>query len=83
MAFSGFTHGTLFTPVPNPLFGTLLEQIQDLAELKVTLRGLWLLHRMRGRLRALYKNEFLNDVALLRGLNGPGKDARQEIQRGP
>jgi DNA replication protein len=82
MAFSGFNHGTLFTPVPNPLFGTLLEQIQDVAEFKVTLRGLWLFHRKRGRLRALYQDEFLNDLALLRGLKGPGKDAKEEIRRG-
>ena len=82
MAFSGFTHGTLFTPVPNPLFGPLLERIQDLAELKVTLRGLWLFHRKRGRLRLLYQDEFLNDLALLRGLKGPGRDAREEIRRG-
>ena len=82
MAFSGFTRGTLFTPVPNPLFSTLLEQIQDVAELKVTLRGIWLFHRKRTRIRALYQNEFLNDVSLLRGLKGPGKDAREEIRRG-
>ena len=47
MVFTGFRPGTLYTPVPNPVFGPLLEQIQDLAELKVTLRGLWLLHRKR------------------------------------
>ena len=82
MAFSGFSHGTLFTPVPNPLFGPLLEQIQDLAELKVTLRGLWLLHRKRGRPRFLRQNDFLSDSALLRGLKGPGKDGREEILRG-
>jgi len=46
-AFSGFTGKTLYTPVPNPVFGPILEQIQDLAELKVTLRGLWLFHRKR------------------------------------
>ena len=47
-AFTGFTHDTLYTPVPNPFFGPLLEEIQDQAELKVTLRALWLLHRKRG-----------------------------------
>ncbi len=82
MAFSGFTRDTLFTPVPNPLFGGLLEDIQDLAELKVTLRGLWLFHRKRTGTRALYRNEFLSDVSLLRGLKGLGKDAKEEIRRG-
>ena len=32
-AFAGFTGKTLYTPVPNPVFGPILEQIQDLAEL--------------------------------------------------
>ena len=33
--FPGFNSGTLYTPVPNPFFGPLLEHIQDMAELKV------------------------------------------------
>jgi len=82
MGFSGFHRGTLFTPVPNPLFGPLLEQIQDLAELKVTLRGLWLLHRKRGMPQVLSWRDFFEDVSLLRGLRGPGKDPKQEIRRG-
>ena len=72
----------LFTPVPNPLFGPLLEQIQDLAELKVTLRSMWLFHRKRGRPQLAPLDEFLNDPALLRGLKGPGKVPREEIRRG-
>ena len=48
MTFSGFSRDTLYTPVPNPLFGhLLLEEIDDLAELKVVLRGIWLCHRRR------------------------------------
>jgi len=82
MAFSGFPRNTLFTPVPNPLFGPLLELIQELAELKVTLRGLWLLHRRPGRPQVIHQMEFLNDPALLRGLKAPGRDARDEIRRG-
>ena len=82
MSFSGFGRGMLFTPVPNHLFGPLLEQIQDLAELKVTLRSMWLLHRKRGRPQLVPLDEFLNDPALLRGLKGPGKTPREEIRRG-
>ncbi|PKB80308.1 MAG: hypothetical protein BZY88_08860 [SAR202 cluster bacterium Io17-Chloro-G9] len=82
MEFAGFTPGTLYTPVPNPLFGPLLEQIEDLAELKVTLRGLWLLHRKRTWPRMVSIAEFLNDQALLRGLEFLGNDPGQEIRRG-
>ena len=81
-AFSGFTGSTLYTPVPNPLFGPILEQIQDLAELKVTLRGLWLFHRKRRALRAVYLDEFLTDRSLIKGLSSQGKDADEEIRRG-
>ena len=82
MLFTGFPGGTLYTPVPNPIFGPLLAQIQDLAELKVTLRGLWLLHRKRGFPRALSLAEFLNDQVLLRGLQVSESDPGEEIQRG-
>jgi DnaD/phage-associated family protein len=82
MAFAGFPQGTLYTPVPNPLLGPLLEEIQDLAELKVTLRSLWLLHRKRSSPRALALQELLADRTLTRGLSGPAKNAGDEIRRG-
>ena len=82
MRFSGFDKGTLFTPVPNPLFGPLLEQIQDLAELKVTLRGVWMMHRARSRPQVVKLSKFLSDESLLRGLRGLGKEPKEEIRRG-
>ena len=74
MAFAGFPRDTLYTPTPDPLFGPLLEEIHDIAELKVTLRGLWLLHHKRQSLRVVSLDEFLSDTALLRGLR-PSTDA--------
>ena len=82
MGFSGFNNDTLYTPVPNPLFGPVLEQIQDLAELKVTLRGLWLLHRKKGWPKTITLREFLADKSLLRGLENSGKNPSEEINRG-
>ncbi len=84
MVFSGFPRDTLYTPTPDPLFGPLLEDIQDMAELKVTLRGIWLLHHKRQGQRAVSLDEFLTDTALLRGI-GPAADtsiAIDEIRRG-
>lgn len=84
MVFSGFPRDTLYTPTPDPLFGPLLEDIEDLAELKVTLRSIWLLHHKRQGTRTVSLDEFLNDTVLLRGL-GPddGADlAAEEIRRG-
>jgi DNA replication protein len=82
MEFSGFTRGTLYTPVPDPMFGSLLQQIQDLAELKVTLRGIWLLHRKRGSLRIVSLDEFINDRVLLRSFEVHGAEPGEEIRRG-
>ena len=79
--FDGFTGKTLYTPVPNPVFGPILEQIQDLAELKVTLRGLWLFHRKRAQ-RSVSLDEFLADRSLIRGLKSEGNEVEEEIRRG-
>ena len=80
--FTGFTRDTLYTPVPNPFFGPLLEEIQDQAELKVTLRALWLLHRKRGWPRMIAQQELLNDVTLTRSFSAAGHDSKEEILRG-
>ena len=84
MAFSGFPRDTLYTPTPDPLFGQLLEEIQDLTELKVTLRGMWLLHHKRQGIRAIPLGEFLVDTVLLRGLSSEelGENPVEEIRRG-
>jgi DnaD/phage-associated family protein len=74
MPFAGFPRDTLYTPTPDPLFGPLLEEIRDVAELKVTLRGLWLLRHKRQSLRVVSLDEFLSDTVLLRGLR-PSTDA--------
>ncbi len=84
MAFEGFPRETQYTPAPDPLFGPLLEDIQDMAEMKVTLRGIWLLHHRRKGPRAVPLDEFLTDPVLLRGI-GAGADtanAVEEIRRG-
>ena len=82
MAFSGFPRGVRSTPVPDPLFNSLLAEIEDLAELKVTLRSLWLAHQKKGLLRAVPREEFLNDKVLLRGLRGVGPSPREAIEQG-
>ena len=92
MAFEGFPRETLHTPMPDPVFGPILEEVEDLAELKVILRGIWLLHHKRRGTRTVSLDEFLTDPALLRGLAG-GTEAdaaleaikeglRQAVRRG-
>ena len=78
MSFPGFPRRVRFTPVPNPLFGPLLEQIDDLAELKCTLRVIWLLQQKRGYPRVLALSDLLADRTLAKavvsgGSGGPSK----------
>ena len=78
----GFSAGTLYTPVPDPLLGPLLEEIQDLAELKCTMRVVYLLHQRRGASRCIPEGEVLADPVLVAGLGGPAPSTRDAIRRG-
>ena len=59
-------------PVPSPVFGPLLEQIDDLAELKCTLRVIWLLHQRRGFPRIVTLGDLRADRTLDRALAQQG-----------
>ena len=80
--FAGFTSATRYTSLPNPLLGPLLEEIQDLAELKVILRGFWLLHRNRELPRRVSLEGFLADQTLLRGLKDHQDGPKKAIGQG-
>ena len=80
--FDGFTGNTIYTPVPNPVFGPLLEQIHDLAEFKVTLRGLWLFHRKKVTPQAVSLDEFLCDRSLIKGLQVESQETGENIRHG-
>jgi DNA replication protein len=70
MPFPGFPARCAFTPVPAPFFGPLLEEIDDLAELKTALRVLHLLHRKKGPVRYVSLGEVQGDIPLARALRG-------------
>jgi DnaD/phage-associated family protein len=56
--FKGFTDSETFTQLPDTFFRQLLAQIDDLAELKVTLHILWYVQHMDGPFRALREADF-------------------------
>ncbi len=56
--FKGFTESETFTPLPDAFFRQLLNQIDDAAELKVTLYFLWCVEHMQGQFRALRQSDF-------------------------
>ena len=51
------------------MFGPLLEQIDDLGELKCTLRLIWMLHRKRGYPKLVTLGELKADRTLARSLD--------------
>ena len=74
MEFNGFPDRVRSIPAPAPLFGTLLEQIDDLAELKCLLRVLWLLQQKKGYPRFVSHSEALADRAMATAIGGSVRD---------
>ncbi|MFH1382924.1 MAG: DnaD domain protein [Chloroflexota bacterium] len=62
--FAGFPARMQFTPIPNVFLSSLLPQITDIAELKITLHLFALLYRKKGYPRFVTYNELLNDASL-------------------
>ena len=56
--FKGFTDSESFTQLPDTFFQELLTEIDDVAELKVTLFFLWRVQHMEGPFRALCQTDF-------------------------
>ncbi len=89
--FEGFPPGKQPQFVlPSAFISDLLPQIDDLAELKVTLYFVWAVQQREGRFRYLRRRDFVNDSAFMAGVTGldfePGKilDAAlgRAVQRG-
>src|SRR6185295_11870755 len=76
MTFKGFSPGkTRQTQIPAQFFSDLLPQIDDLAEMKITLFWFWALHQKEGKYRFLRRQDFAADPALMQGLvNGDSLD---------
>ena len=71
--FAGFPSGkNPYVPVPEVFFMALLPEIEDMAELKVTLHLFWLLAQKKGDSRCVSDRELLADVVLLRSLKRKG-----------
>lgn len=68
----GFPAGVRFTPVPDPLIKTLLLEMEDPAEIKLSFYFVWLLHQKKGYPAMVTLDEMLADANLVRGLAAPG-----------
>src|SRR4051794_40654033 len=68
--FAGFPDRMAHVPVPGALFGTLLREIDDLAEMKTLLHIFRLLHEQRRSPRYVRRSELRADAGLLLALGG-------------
>ncbi len=83
--FAGFPAGkNPYVPVPEVFFTVLLPEIEDMAELKVTLHLFWLLAQKKGDPRCVSDRELLGDAVLLRSLKRKGdpRPVEERLQRG-
>ena len=58
MKFKGFSDSETFTQVPDSFFHHLLKEIDDAAELKVTIYFLWRVEHIEGPFKALCETDF-------------------------
>ena len=80
--YKGFPRKVRYLPVPAPLLESLLEEIDDLAELKCTLRVIAMLHVKKGHPRFVTLGELQADRTLTRSLGQDGHSASQSIEQG-
>ncbi|UCG82897.1 MAG: DnaD domain protein [Dehalococcoidia bacterium] len=75
-AFRGFPAKTKYTSIPNAFFGEVLPQIDDIAELKVTLYVMWAVYQKRGYPRYVNYRELLGSPTLMNGLVSNGSPSQ-------
>jgi len=84
-AFAGFPSGkNPYVPVPEDFFTVLLPEIEDSAELKVTLHLFWLLAQKQGNPRCVSDHELFADRMLLHSLKrrGDPRPAEERLRQG-
>jgi DnaD/phage-associated family protein len=64
--FPGFTSSETFTQIPDSLIH-LLKEVNDIAELKVTLYAIWRVEHIEGHFRGLWESDFEENALGLSG----------------
>ncbi len=85
-SFTGFPSGKKnpYVPIPEIFFTQVLPEIEDSAELKITLHLFWLLAQKQGNPRCTSDRELLSDSILLRSLRrrGDPRPAEERLRQG-
>jgi DnaD/phage-associated family protein len=81
MTFSGFKAGVRKnTTVPGQFFSELLAEIDDLAELKLTLFLIWRLNQIEGAVRFVRESEIAQDPGFMAGIHSNPEQARDILR---
>ena len=80
--FNGFPARMEFTPVPNVFLSTLLPEISDLVELKLTLHLFRLLYYKKGSPQFVSFNELANDAGLMSSIKENDINTEETLHRG-
>jgi DnaD/phage-associated family protein len=79
--FKGFTDSETFTQLPDSFFHQLIKEIEDAAELKVTIYFLWRVEHIEGPFKALCESDF-EAKALGLAADGIRLGLEKAVQRG-
>ncbi|MCD6453622.1 MAG: DnaD domain protein [Dehalococcoidales bacterium] len=79
-SFRGFPARMGFTPLPNLFFSSLLPQIGDINELKITLYILAAVYRKSGYIRFVSYHELLATTSLMRSLKGTSESPDEVLR---
>lgn len=79
--FPGFPAKTEYAPVPVVFFSTLLPEITDIAELKITLHLLRILYLKKGYPRTVSFAELSSDTCILSGLQTGSISSTEILKR--
>lgn len=82
MKFEGLPSASQITPVPSAYVTSLLPQITDLAELKVTLHVMYMATLKKAWPRGVTLAELKQDRTLQKSLGASGRDPQLELQQG-
>ncbi len=82
MKFEGLPTASQVTPVPSAYVTSLLPQITDIAELKVTLHVMYMATQKKAWPRGVTLTELKQDRTLLKSLGATGRDPQIELQQG-
>jgi len=80
MKFSGFSSSETFAQIPDTFFH-LLKEIEDVAELKVTLYAIWRIEHMEGNFHALREADFGTESLGL-SVKEIGRGLKKSLERG-